>query len=94
MKTIGKGIFGVPDGQVLTETPDGVTRTFGDCDMPNSLMNSRSASGGPAGYGYGPFAGGDAGGSYGAFPDDDIFSMSPIATSGVTDASKKPFRIG
>ena len=96
-----KGPMWRPYGNALVENPDGVSRTFGDCESGesyNTLRNSRSASGGPAGYGYGPFSGGDAGGSYGAFPDYNPYGPGvvfdgPVSTSGVTSVPQKPFRI-
>jgi hypothetical protein len=48
-------IFGVPAGNVTVEVPDGVTKTMGDCEVRNSLMNSYFAHGGPDARGFGAF---------------------------------------
>lgn len=49
----GGGPFDAPTGQACLETPDGVTGTFGDGEVRNSLTNANYVCGGYDGHGYG-----------------------------------------
>lgn len=49
-KNQGVGPFGVPQGSVRVETPDGVTFTRAEGHSYNTLTDSGNAYGGPSGF--------------------------------------------
>lgn len=67
----------VPDGEVRIETPDGVSRTYGNV-VRNNLTDANYVAGGWPGYGYG------------AFPREEDFGLTDPYGDGGQPTMRRP----
>lgn len=70
----GGGPLDPPSGQVLVETPDGVTRTFGGGEVRSNLMNAEFVHGGVDACAYGAWPG-ESDGSFPSAPPSGRFRV-------------------